>query len=407
MIRILALIFIYLLTADWLNKIGILPAPFGAKHLVLLLFFFLYSLQNKVKFDKIYLFLFALILLYSFLNFQILEYSYLNYTVGLVFTFLGFFTFLVSSSIKLNDSKIYLLLKLLVYFNLFASFISIGQSLLSLQYLRYSPGIFRESGAFADSMVFAFLSSLFIYYKTSRKRFLYFAIFFSIVVLSTTLKKSILSVLAILSLIPIIFGSKIKLRNIIYSLVPISIFLPAIIANINKNLLYFNAVGAEGHVRIAMYITSFKIMKNNFPFGCGLGQFGSFGSILGDFKWPLSITYNFSDVYYEYGIANLAGNSELRASNGGLTHLDTFWPHIFGELGVLGSIIFLIIWFYPILRIKRIKDSLPEKLFISGSILSMTIIGTGLIQPEVPLFIYYNFLVVGIIYNSIQSKRTL
>ena len=59
------------------------------------------------------------------------------------------------------------------------------------------------------------------------------------------------------------------------------------------------------------------------------------------------------------------------------------------------------------LKIRNRKEIVPEKIFIGGSILQMTIVGTGLIQPEVPLFIFYNFFIVGLIYSSIRSKKVI
>lgn len=399
--------FIYLLSSDWLSYQGILPTPLGIKHLLLLFFPVLYGIQNTIKVDKQYFALLVFTVLYSFFNFLILDYSFLNYSVGLLFTFVGFFTFLYSSQMTLSEDRIIGILKVIVFFNLFACSVSITQSLISFESLRYSPGIFRESGALADSLSFALLSSLYIYYKTNSKLFFNLVIFFGIVVLATTLKKSILSVLMISTLHIIYTKPKLSFKYVLVIFVAIIISIPALIDNVNENTAYLDNVGAEGHVRIAMYITSVSILVDYFPFGCGLGQFGSFGSILGSFDFPFKITYVFSDVYHNYGIADLAGNSEIRAAEGGLTHLDTYWPHIIGELGFIGFILFLFLWFFPMLKIRNRKEIVPEKIFIIGSILQMTIVGTGLIQPEVPLFIFYNFFVVGLIYSSIRSKKVV
>ena len=143
---------------------------------------------------------------------------------------------------------------------------------------------------------------------------------------------------------------KFSIKYLFIISIPIMLFIPALKENMNENMAYYNNVGADAHVRMAMYLTSMSILFDYFPFGCGLGQFGSFGSILGTFEFPFSIEYVFSDVYHKYGIADLAGNSEARASEGGLTHLDTFWPHIIGELGFLGLFLFLGLWFYPIFK---------------------------------------------------------
>ena len=109
--------------------------------------------------------------------------------------------------------------------------------------------------------------------------------------------------------------------------------------NIDQNLLYLNAVGGEEHVRLGMYIASTKISSEYAPFGSGLGSFGSFASIINN---PISdgyFDYRFNDLYYRHGIDDLAGNSEDRSREGGNTMLDTYWPHILGELGIFGLLI--------------------------------------------------------------------
>jgi hypothetical protein len=109
--------------------------------------------------------------------------------------------------------------------------------------------------------------------------------------------------------------------------------------NYNENAFYLNDVGPSGHVRIGMYLASFNIMLDFFPLGSGMGTFGSLASIVNG--W-------YSTIYFDYGVAYIGANSPEEVNIGHHTLLDTYWPHIWGELGLLGSILFLNLWFFPL-----------------------------------------------------------
>jgi len=73
--------------------------------------------------------------------------------------------------------------------------------------------------------------------------------------------------------------------------------------------------------RVALYQTSVLIARDRFPFGVGLGRYGS-----GTSRDP------YSPVYHEYGLDKIDGLSPQHSS----FISDTFWPRILGETGVIG-----------------------------------------------------------------------
>ena len=77
----------------------------------------------------------------------------------------------------------------------------------------------------------------------------------------------------------------------------------------------------NGNPRLLLYQTSLQIATTEFPFGAGLGRFGS----------PMSRLV-FSPVYSEYGLDRIWGLTPQYPAY----VTDTFWPHILGEIGVLG-----------------------------------------------------------------------
>lgn len=69
--------------------------------------------------------------------------------------------------------------------------------------------------------------------------------------------------------------------------------------------------------------TSLKIAQDGFPFGSGLGTFGSNASRI-----------NYSTVYYNYGISDSFGLSPIF----GAYLTDSYWAMIIGEIGLIGAL---------------------------------------------------------------------
>jgi hypothetical protein len=84
---------------------------------------------------------------------------------------------------------------------------------------------------------------------------------------------------------------------------------------------------APPQVRIALYEGSLEVAVANFPFGGGLGRWGSWMS-----RQP------YSPLYYEYPKELDAGVSKIRGlkPTNPINATDTFWPQILGELGLAG-----------------------------------------------------------------------
>jgi hypothetical protein len=78
---------------------------------------------------------------------------------------------------------------------------------------------------------------------------------------------------------------------------------------------------APPQVRIALYIGSFEVARDDFPLGGGLGRWGSWMS-----------RQHYSPLYYEYEVNKIRGLKPSHPINA----TDTFWPQILGELGFPG-----------------------------------------------------------------------
>jgi hypothetical protein len=222
----------------------------------------------------------------------------------------------------------------------------------------------------------------------------------------TILKKTMISnIIVWIFFFLYILKAKNKPRMIFYSLIfaviALVLFGADLISNLEENQLYIDNAGVEGHVRIAMYIASFNINKDFFPIGSGLGTFGSLASI----------TSGYSKVYYDYGVSDIGRNSAEDVLNGHHTLLDTYWPHIIGELGLLGTIFFLYFWFYPLKKSLSFLKTSPNPFFKAMSFYIVLIIitisweGFSLYTPEVPIFIMLNSGLGGLCYYHLKFSK--
>jgi len=80
---------------------------------------------------------------------------------------------------------------------------------------------------------------------------------------------------------------------------------------------------AGSHPRVALYVGSLAIARDFFPFGAGLGRFGSYMS-----------EAHYSPLYDRYGLDAVFGLGPEYP----VAISDTFWPMALGELGLLGLV---------------------------------------------------------------------
>jgi hypothetical protein len=395
--------------SDWIQNIGILYFPPGFRYLIILIVF----LVNRIAFgqnsllQKAYKISIISILIILFIEFFFSPAPLLNYILGIGFTFLFVIIFNLGASTKSSSLVIIKIFKNLLIFFFFMSIIPVIQAVTTVVSLREIPVFFRELGAFGSAMNIGTLISISLYLITTKKRYLYLAVFFSFVVFMTILKKSIISNMIVwFAFFLIQTNSKIRFKILIYSLIIIAITFITLgnnlIENYNENLIYLEDSGVEGHVRLGMYLASFRIATDFFPFGSGMGTFASLASITG----------GYSNIYYDYGVANIGYNAPEHVIAGTTTILDTWWPHILGELGFIGILLFLYLWIYPIrialITYKNTNDQFKKG--ISFYIILILIImiweGFSLSTPENPGFIILHAGLSGLCFHHIVNNLT-
>lgn len=400
---------VVLIISDWVNSNLIYIFPTGTRHLLLFFTFyipFIFS-NNKIKnhFNVSYLaffFLFVILLISFNPNAPLLS-SILSFFS----LFLFFFIFNLGINTNISFQSIEQFFRIFIFILLLFSIEPIILSAAKGEILRYEFGFFREVGALGSFMNIGTIMCLTLYILNNKKAHLYIAILFSTIVLYTVLKKVIISnifvwLFFILKYTNITSLKKYTYISFLFIFIIALSFTSFISDNIEENATYLENVGADGHVRIAMYLTSYKIASLNFPFGSGLASFGSLGSIFG----------YYSPLYYEYGINTVGANSESDVLNAHHTLLDTFWPHIIAELGFIGSILYLYLYLYPIIAINKFKNQnlknyKPIFFLITSLILCSIWEGFTLYTPEIPIFIFVNFGITALSISALSKTRIL
>jgi hypothetical protein len=403
---ILTIIFVVFLT-EWIQRTGIITIPLGFRHLIILFVFFINWILfgRPVIINQYYALLIALMLIYLSVAYIFVKVSALNYILGTGFTFLFVLVFILGANIITTREAIIKILKGLLAFFVLMSIVPIFTGLITGTNLRnVQPGLFRELGAFGSAMNIGVILSLSLFIITGQKKYIYLALFLSFGVFFTILKKSILSNLFTwIAFMIFQVSTKARLKLFIYGLVfvilTISFVGDDIAKDIRVNVKYYNRVGATKHVRLGMYVASLRIASDYFPFGSGMGTFGSLASIVN----------GYSKLYDEYGVSKLGFNSQKHVASGHHTLLDTYWPHILAELGFFGTLIFLFIWLFPlistgyILRFCHDPTIRGMGFFVILMGLIMTNEGFTLYTPEIPAFVVLHSGIVGLCYFHIKN----
>jgi hypothetical protein len=394
--------------SEWIQEKGFVKFPLGFRHVLISFTVGLnWLISGKtLKLDTAYKSKIILLFVYLLISFYFSKATFFNYGIGAIFSCLFIFLFILSANTKANKNLIVdIFIYLLLFFSVM-SIISIVQSLTAGSSLRDYSGLFRELGAFGSVMNICTIISISLYLITSNKFFLFLALFFSFGVMLTILKKSIISNIFVW-LFYLFHQNKRIFRYQIIGTFGIIFLVSSFFvgeelnSDIGTNSSYLENVGPTEHVRLGMFIASYHIATDYFPFGSGPGTFGSLSSIIN----------GYSEVHYDYGVAYIGSNSPEDILRGNHTLLDTYWPHILGEFGFLGTLLFLLIWWFPLKKAFSFFKSSDDP-FIKGIsfyvlivIVCMTWEGFTLYTPEIPSFILIHSGLTGLCYYHIKSHK--
>lgn len=219
------------------------------------------------------------------------------------------------------------------------SFLMIGLFCFSLLVAVYGLGtgnlvsamklVYHHPARFASALV---LVALYFLYSTefSRKSVVFFIIIISLALLSGKAKTFGFYSAALFIMALSYF--RIKLRFNIKTFLLLVLFISLIVfASWEKFAFYFLNFSVDDEESLArpfLYLTSFYIFLDYFPFGSGLASFGTMAS--GD---------SYSNIYYQYDLNNIWGLSPDFHS----FVADTYYPSL-AQFGILGLVLFVFFW---------------------------------------------------------------
>lgn len=174
-----------------------------------------------------------------------------------------------------------------------------------------------------------------------------------------------------------------KVRYILYMAIPIAILAW-------DKIYYYYVEGNGRFAKSIMTSTSIQIAKDYFPIGTGFGTFGS--------NYAKEV---YSPVYYLYGIAE---NGALGAESK-LYLTDLFWPILFGETGVIGTILYVGLMILLFVQVQRVFFYNKKKyfllIFMYVFMLMTTFTEAGFMQPMVMVFAF----IMGMVLQEYEEKR--
>jgi hypothetical protein len=149
--------------------------------------------------------------------------------------------------------------------------------------------------------------------------------------------------------------------------------------------------------RNAMYITSWRIGKDYFPIGAGLGLFGGHAS-----------TIYYSEFYVRYGLDRVWGLA-LDTENSPNFVMDAFFPHVIGALGLLGAALYLVGLLHPaaaLLRAgRRARDPAARILVTAALLVTLEALAESVAAPiyEVSFQCFVVFGLAGVVLSVLGS----
>jgi hypothetical protein len=281
---------------------------------------------------------------------------------------------MVFSNIELSKSDFFFMAKVIVFFiTLVALLIYFERIFLPGEFQSYflrGVATVVKDPSFAAALFNINIILCLMLYQISRQRKYLYLVLFSILTISLLLfLKALLAAIFICFVFIWIYYNSYVTKLFFYGIVLffflILIFMGKPLLNEieYKTSLYFGE-GSNRIPRNALYIASFKIAKDHFPFGSGQGTFGSY---------PVGKSY--SQVYYDYDLAKIhgLGPDDVEGKTDSHFIFDTYWSSILGEMGFIAGFVYLFIWLFPAIKALRFLISTDVQMRAIAFFVLMTI----------------------------------
>uniref|UniRef100_UPI00404849FD hypothetical protein n=1 Tax=Polaribacter sp. TaxID=1920175 RepID=UPI00404849FD len=326
----------------------------GMDYMVYFIFLILIPLKGKLYYEKAVINKIFLIVLIGGVSLATSKYikNYFLSILGFLIILLPFVSYFLFYNIKSNEKTIISLFKSIQGLLFLVALSILINFVLGRTNLYGNPlSITKDIGFAATLCNINIIVSLALYgYSKAKRHLVIIAACLVAILLTSALKSIIMSVIVLLYFLSTQDLHK-YIKKIMYVGV-ISFFAITVFSNqfIQEKVkfyfyLYITSDNSLEIARTASYIASVNIAIDHFPLGSGPGTFGSY---------PVLITYN--DLYYDYNLSNVWGLQEENLKDPSLPSfiLDTYWPSPMAEIGIIGVLVLLSLFLYPVLRLKKL-----------------------------------------------------
>lgn len=348
------------------------------------------SREIKMVLLVICIYIYGVSISYKFKDYREVKYAYISGFLFIKFIFVYFFARVAFKNVNISKMK-YMENTLKIITVIIFSLIIINKILRIYPFYDIRYGIKSEQLFFSHPMsLVAFALQLLVLlslgpYKRSKRKYIIMNL---IIILFTLRSRGI--VLVLIFLMIYYYKNCLKKGNnkLLIYIVILLIMPMALKIGIEGIKTYYFAYTSSPREMILK--TGMDIAKDNFPFGYGFGTFGSF----------ISAKY-YSPVYYLYGLNNIYGLSEVKSS----FIADCFIGMLFGELGVIGAILFFLYIFIFIINIYKICYLNKEYLMAFIPIIYLLISMTAEASFSHPFASGYFFIIALIVNQSINMIK--
>ncbi len=357
----------------------------GFEYIVALIFYLMVfvinslSTRNQFMVRKAYLVILGFLLLLCLANYFIVEVPVVRYLQGTFFSFLFAIHFVLYYNVRFTVPDFYFILRAIVLIiTVIGIMIFAERLLIDGTYQSYSlrgvKSLAKDSAFAATLLNINIIFSLILYQMRKKKLYLFLVLFSFLTIAMLLFIKALFVAIIICIAYVLVFMRGIVSKYIVNAML---LFFVAGITFFGKPIwddivykanMYFGP-GYEKIPRNALYLASFEIAKDYFPFGSGQGTFGSY---------PVGMHY--SQIYYDYDLNKVHGLSPDDALGKTDSHFifDTYWSSIIGEMGFIGFFLYLLIWFYP---------AIVAVFYLKSQTLEVRVIAFGVVMVMLCVFI--------------------
>lgn len=308
-----------------------------------------------------YLMLLTIIVIMMVANAFISRYSPppLYSAIGALITLMPFIFFLAAYNFHMEDSEIHHFIDMILALVCFFALIVYADSFVfhtgdqDLQSKFISSGIVRF-GDFSSLCTQAIVLCYAEYYRTSRKSYIAVLAFLALTILFTNQFKAIFGMMLVSGLY-VFYLARVRrwfkiTISVVCTLAMVAILsVSAVFMTKFENYFSYATMDSSyAHIaRPALYFRGFEIAADFFPFGSGQGTFGSV---------PVGLIGN--RIYTDYGLTEVWGLGDNDDPN---FRMDAHWASVIGEMGFIGAILYLMLFFYPASRVSKKLEGEDEK----------------------------------------------